>query len=98
MLCWGRGRPRERVLLVAHPRQRLPGVPPPLLLPVLRRLGRLGRQLRPPRPSSLHPQAAHHSPLVDRPPCASRGYTPPPCSYSTPPHTPTHRYNISSTC
>src|SRR6266850_336785 len=73
MLCWGRGRPRQRVLLVAHPRQRLPGVPPALFLPVLRRLGRLGRQLRPPRPSTLHPQAARHPPDVDRPARARGG-------------------------
>src|SRR5258708_27577639 len=84
MLCWGRGRPRQRVLLVAHPRQRLPGVSPALLLSVLWRLGRLGRQLRPPRPSTLHPQAARHPPDVDRPaPARRRGARPPPPSRRT---------------
>ena len=65
MLC--RGRSRQRVLVVAHPRQRLPGMPPPLLPALLRRLGWLGRGRRSAGAHSLRPEAARHAPDVGGP-------------------------------
>src|SRR5256712_4335566 len=52
------GRARQRIFLVAQSGQYLSGVSPPVLLPLLRRLGRVGRGRDPGRPAPLHPQAA----------------------------------------
>src|SRR5262249_20408854 len=64
LLCCPRGRSPERIFLVPHTRQRLPGVSPPLLLPVLRRLGRLGPAGRSDHSRALHPEATRHAPDV----------------------------------
>src|SRR5207247_9515742 len=58
------GRARQRVFLVAQPRQHLSRLPPPILLPLLRRLGRVGRRRRRRGPPPLHPQAARVAPDV----------------------------------
>src|SRR5262249_42938220 len=52
------GGPPERLLLVALPRGHVRGVPPPLLLPLLRRLGRLGADRDTRRAAALRPEAA----------------------------------------
>src|SRR5437016_865931 len=53
-----RGRPRQRLFLVPHSRPCLQGLPPALLLPDLRRLGRLGGRRGSPRAPPLRAQAA----------------------------------------
>src|SRR5947209_5047621 len=52
------GGARQRIFLVAQSGQYLSGVSPPVLLPLLRCLGRMGRGRDRGRPAPLHPQAA----------------------------------------
>src|SRR5713101_6720471 len=59
-----RGRPDERLLVVAEQGRRVPGLQAPLLLPVLRLLGRVGQRRARGRPPPLHPEAARHTPDV----------------------------------
>src|SRR5881296_3185506 len=64
--CRRNGGAHQRVLLVAEPRQRLPGVQAQILLPLLWGLGRLGRRGAPGGASPLHPEAARVAAAVGR--------------------------------
>src|SRR5258706_5782648 len=59
-----RGGPDERLLVVAEQGRRVPGLQAPLLLPVLRLLGRVGQRRPRGRPSPLHLETARHAPDV----------------------------------
>ncbi len=63
----GRGRPRQRIFVVPHARQRVPGVPPALLPAVLRLVGRLGCRRRPRGAHALRAEAARHAADVGGP-------------------------------
>src|SRR6185436_5061773 len=54
----GDGGSRQPFLLVALAGGHVRGVPPPILLPLLRRLGRLGEQCAAGRPTPVRPEAA----------------------------------------
>ena len=57
-MLWADGGPRQRLLLVTLPRWDVRGLPPALLLPLLRRLGRLGVERAAGHPAPLRPEAA----------------------------------------
>src|SRR5207245_1194285 len=61
------GRPRQRVFLVPQSGQHVPGMSAPVLLPLLRRVGRVGRGGPRGRSPPLHPQAARVAPNVGGP-------------------------------
>src|SRR5581483_5969973 len=76
MLCWADAGAGQRLLLVALAGRHVPGVPAPVLLPLLRRVGGMGAERAGGPPAPLRPEAAHRTSGVGGTRGARRGGAP----------------------